>query len=127
MDALKLGNRLAELPAFLHVFQSCIERTASNAKRQRGDRDSAAIQYSQAGAVQSGGSTLTQQLIKNLTHASQDTTSRKISEAALAIGLTQQYPKWKILEMYFNIAPFGAQDLGIEAAAIGTAHRAFFL
>ena len=76
----------------------------------------AAIQYSQAGSVQSGGSTLTQQLIKNLTHDSQDTTSRKISEAALAIGLTQQYPKWKILEMYFNIAPFGAQDLGIEAA-----------
>ena len=76
----------------------------------------AAIQYSQAGSVQSGGSTLTQQLIKNLTHDSQDTTSRKISEAALAIGLTQQYPKWKILEMYFNIAPFGAQDLGVEAA-----------
>ena len=76
----------------------------------------AAIQYSQAGSVQSGGSTLTQQLIKNLTHDSQDTLGRKIPEAALAIGLTQQYPKWKILEMYFNIAPFGAQDLGVEAA-----------
>jgi len=76
----------------------------------------AAIQYSQAGAVQSGGSTLTQQLIKQLTGSAQDTLSRKIPEATLAIGLTQQYPKWKILEMYFNIAPFGAQDLGVEAA-----------
>ena len=76
----------------------------------------AAIQYSQAGSVQSGGSTITQQLIKQLTGNAQDTLNRKIPEATLAIGLTQQYPKWKILEMYFNVSPFGAQDLGIEAA-----------
>ena len=76
----------------------------------------AAIQYSQAGSVQSGGSTITQQLIKQLTGNTQDTISRKIPEATLAVGLTQQYPKWKILEMYFNVTPFGAQDLGIEAA-----------
>jgi membrane peptidoglycan carboxypeptidase len=63
-----------------------------------------------------GGSGLTQQLIKNLTHDDQYSYSRKITEAALAIALTQQYPKWKILEMYFNVAPFGAQELGIEAA-----------
>src|SRR5207344_3091704 len=71
---------------------------------------------------QSGGSTITQQVIKNLnenlTHEiAQTTLQRKIPEAALAIGLTQQYPKWKILEMYFNISPFGAQELGIDAAA----------
>jgi membrane peptidoglycan carboxypeptidase len=77
----------------------------------------AAIQYVQYHGVVSGGSTITQQLIKNLTGDNQDTLSRKIPEAALAIGLTQQYPKWKILEMYFNIAPFGAQNLGVEAAA----------
>ncbi len=69
-----------------------------------------------SGTIQGGGSTITQQLIKNLTGDMQDTIARKIPEAALAIGLTQQYPKWKILEMYFNISPFGAQDLGIEAA-----------
>jgi membrane peptidoglycan carboxypeptidase len=69
------------------------------------------------GTIQGGGSTITQQLIKNLTGDTQDTLARKIPEAALAIGLTQQYPKWKILEMYFNISPFGAQDLGVEAAA----------
>src|SRR5260370_7927349 len=40
---------------------------------------------------------------------------RKIPEAALAIGLTQQYPKWKILEMYLNVSPFGAKELGVEA------------
>ncbi len=82
----------------------------------------AATQYSSTGSVQSGGSTITQQVIKNLnqnlTHqAPQATLQRKIPEAALAIGLTQQYPKWKILEMYFNISPFGAQELGVDAAA----------
>lgn len=77
----------------------------------------AATQYSQAGSVQSGGSTITQQLIKNLTGDTQVSLNRKLPEAALAIGLTQQYPKQKILEMYLNIAPFGSQDLGIEAAS----------
>src|SRR5581483_5310526 len=49
-----------------------------------------------SGQVTSGGSTITQQLIKNLSGNTQDTLQRKTSEAALAIGLTQQYPKWKI-------------------------------
>lgn len=71
---------------------------------------------SSGGQPQSGGSTLTQQLIKNLSHNAQDTLQRKASEAALAVGLTQQYPKWKILEMYFNVTPYGAQDQGVEAA-----------
>jgi len=77
----------------------------------------AATQYSSSGSVQSGGSTITQQVIKNLTHDTQVSLQRKIPEATLAIGLTQQYPKWKILEMYFNISPFGAQELGVDAAA----------
>jgi membrane peptidoglycan carboxypeptidase len=82
----------------------------------------AATQYSSSGTVQSGGSTITQQVIKNLNEnlyheVAQATLQRKIPEAALAIGLTQQYPKWKILEMYFNISPFGAQELGVDAAA----------
>ncbi len=76
----------------------------------------AASEYTSSGSVQGGGSTITQQLIKNLTNDRQVTLQRKIPEAALAIGLTQQYPKWKILEMYFNVSPFGAQELGVEAA-----------
>ncbi len=71
----------------------------------------------QAQGVQGGASTLTQQLIKNLTHDTQETAGRKLTEATLAIGLTQQYPKWKIMEMYFNVSPFGTLDLGVEAAA----------
>jgi membrane peptidoglycan carboxypeptidase len=77
----------------------------------------AATQYSSSGSVQSGGSTITQQVIKNLTGDTQVSLQRKLPEAALAIGLTQQYPKWKIMEMYLNISPFGAQELGVDAAA----------
>ena len=77
----------------------------------------AASQYASAGAVQSGGSTITQQLIKNMTGDTAVSLNRKIPEAALAIGLTQQYSKAKILEMYFNVSPYGAQNLGVEAAA----------
>ncbi|HLG75924.1 MAG TPA: transglycosylase domain-containing protein [Ktedonobacteraceae bacterium] len=69
-----------------------------------------------AGTQDGGGSGITQQVVKNLTHNNQPTIDRKLTEAALAIGMTQQYPKWKILEMYFNVAPFGSQTLGIEAA-----------
>ncbi len=73
--------------------------------------------FIQHNAVQGGGSTLTQQLIKNMTGEKDQTLNRKLPEAALAIGLTQQYPKWKIMEMYFNVSPFGTLDLGVEAAA----------
>ena len=66
--------------------------------------------------IQGGGSTLTQQVIKNLTGNNQETLNRKIPEAVLSIGLTQQYPKWKIMEMYFNAAGFGPLDIGIESA-----------
>jgi membrane peptidoglycan carboxypeptidase len=69
-----------------------------------------------SGHATGGGSTLTQQLVKDLRNDATYSIDRKLSEAALAIALTQQYPKWKILEMYFNVAPFGAQDLGVEAA-----------
>ncbi|GCF06583.1 transglycosylase domain-containing protein [Dictyobacter arantiisoli] len=64
-----------------------------------------------------GGSTLTQQVIKNLTHNSDPTYTRKLTEAAMAIGMTQQYPKQKILEIYFNVAPFGSSTWGVEIAA----------
>src|SRR5438876_9213911 len=53
----------------------------------------AATEYAQTNAVQGGGSTITQQVIKNMTGNDQVTVSRKVSEAALAIGLTQQYTK----------------------------------
>ncbi|MBA2392683.1 MAG: transglycosylase domain-containing protein [Ktedonobacteraceae bacterium] len=63
-----------------------------------------------------GASTITQQVIKNLSHNDIHTVQRKLQEAVLAIGLTQRYTKAQILAMYFNIASFGSFDTGIESA-----------
>lgn len=76
----------------------------------------AATSYISHQGIAGGGSTLTQQVVKNTIVGGQQTFDRKLPEAALSIGLTQQYPKWKVLEMYFNVAGFASQDMGVEAA-----------
>ena len=65
-----------------------------------------------------GASTVTQQLIKNqLFNGDERTLPLKGEEALLAYGLTQQYPKWKIMEMYINTIPYCDLNYGAEAAA----------
>jgi penicillin-binding protein 1A len=70
-----------------------------------------------AGATVEGGSTLTQQLAKNLFLTQERTVSRKIQEAILAFWLEQKYSKEQILELYLNRVYFGSGAYGIEAAA----------
>jgi penicillin-binding protein 1A len=64
-----------------------------------------------------GGSTLTQQLAKNLFLTQDRTLSRKIQEAILAVWLEQNYSKDQILELYLNRVYFGSGAYGVEAAA----------
>lgn len=64
-----------------------------------------------------GGSTLTQQLVKNSLLTPERTIIRKVREAILAIATEIIYPKDKILEMYLNQIPYGGTTYGIEAAA----------
>jgi penicillin-binding protein 1A len=68
------------------------------------------------GAVE-GGSTLTQQLAKNLFLTQERTLSRKIQEAILALWLERKYSKDQILELYLNRVYFGSGAYGVEAAA----------
>lgn len=78
----------------------------------------AAIANVQNKTVVEGGSTITQQLVKNQLFLSQPRSIEvKGQEAILAYGLTQQYPKWKIMEMYLNTVYYGDLNYGIEAAA----------
>jgi membrane peptidoglycan carboxypeptidase len=78
----------------------------------------AAVSNIQNNQVIEGGSTITQQLIKNQFFLGQQRTLPiKGEEALLAMGLTQQYPKWKIMEMYLNTVFYGDQNYGVEAAA----------
>jgi len=70
-----------------------------------------------AGRVVQGGSTLTQQLAKNLFLEPKRTYDRKIEEAMLALYLESHYSKDQILTLYLNRVYFGAGAYGIEAAA----------
>ncbi len=69
------------------------------------------------GGMVQGGSTLTQQLAKNLFLTQERTVSRKIQEATLALWLEHKYSKAKILELYLNRVYFGSGTYGVEAAA----------
>jgi len=67
--------------------------------------------------VAQGGSTITQQLAKNLFLTQERTVTRKIQEVALALWLERKFSKAQILEIYLNRVYFGAGAYGIEAAA----------
>lgn len=71
----------------------------------------------QAGAVVQGGSTITQQLAKNMFLKPERTIERKAQEVVLAFWLEGRFSKDEILEMYLNRVYFGAGAHGVEAAA----------
>jgi len=64
-----------------------------------------------------GGSTITQQLIKNSLLTTEKKYSRKIKEWVLAYRLEQKFSKDEILQLYFNEIPYGSTAYGIEAAS----------
>src|SRR3954467_11585684 len=67
--------------------------------------------------VSQGGSTLTQQLAKNLFLTQERTMARKLQEVELAIWLERKHSKSEILELYLNRVYFGSGAYGVEAAA----------
>ncbi len=64
-----------------------------------------------------GGSSITQQFVKNALLTQEKTYSRKIKEVILAWQMERRFSKDQILEMYFNEIPYGGVTYGIEAAA----------
>jgi penicillin-binding protein 1A len=77
----------------------------------------AALNDLRSGRVVEGGSTISQQLIKNLVVGKQTSIERKLSEAMLTPELNRRYSKRDILEMYLNSIYYGQQAYGIDAAA----------
>ena len=81
-----------------------------------GIRD-AALYNLEAGELKRGGSTLTQQLAKNLYLSSERSLFRKAREALITRSLVHQLTKTRILELYLNVAEWGRGVYGAEAAA----------
>ncbi len=69
------------------------------------------------GYIKEGASTITQQLVKQMFLKNDQTVSRKIQEALIAIKMENKYSKDQILEMYLNYVYFGDGAYGVEAAA----------
>ena len=79
----------------------------------------AAIKYNEKPGVKikRGGSTITQQVVKNLFLTPQKTITRKVRELLLAVDLDRKFSKAKILETYINIAEWGPEVYGIQDAS----------
>ena len=69
------------------------------------------------GELKVGGSTITQQLAKNLYLSPARTPWRKLRELAIARRLERRLSKKRILELYLNVIEFGPRTFGVEAAA----------
>jgi membrane peptidoglycan carboxypeptidase len=78
----------------------------------------AALDNLQAGSIQQGASTLEQQLVRNLYLSDQQSLTRKIREAYLAMQMADTWSKDRILTEYLNVVPYGAVTYGCEAAAL---------
>ncbi len=76
--------------------------------------------------LQTGGSTLTQQLIKNQILTSEVSFDRKATEILLAMRLEQFFEKDEILEAYLNIVPFGRNSSGRHIAGVQAAAQGIF-
>jgi membrane peptidoglycan carboxypeptidase len=77
----------------------------------------AALDDLRSGHIVEGGSTITQQLIKNLIVGNESTIGRKLEEIVLAPQVNSHYSKAQILAMYLNSIYYGNQAYGIDAAA----------
>lgn len=72
--------------------------------------------FKHSGAITQGGSTITQQVVKNTLLSSEQTYVRKLAEILLAIDLEKKFTKAQIMEFYVNSNFYGNQCYGVEAA-----------
>ncbi len=77
----------------------------------------AILKYLTGGSDIYGGSTITQQLIKNLTNKKEVSISRKVGEIFTALELENKYSKDEILECYLNVVNYGGGCNGVQAAS----------
>jgi len=83
----------------------------------------AVIRNLEAGELAEGGSTITQQLAKNMYFTQEKKFERKVAELLVAFKLEKEYSKDDILEMYINIMYFGNGYYGIGKASMGYLYK----
>jgi len=93
------------------------ERFYSHCGIDIGRTAKATFQYVFKGSSSFGGSTITQQLIKNLTNDKDQNATRKIREMSRAVALEREFSKEQILEMYLNTIYLANNCYGVQSAA----------
>ncbi len=115
----RIWSPLAELPT--HVWRAFVAAEDRRYFEHQGFDLSgifrAAVANFVAGSVTQGGSTITQQLVKNLLVGTERSYERKIKELVLSYRLDQELSKEEILELYVNYVFLGSGNYGVEAAA----------
>lgn len=117
-DENRIPVKIDDLPE--HLLQATIAIEDKNFYRHHGldvrGLLRAALNNLTGGETQ-GGSTITQQLVKNALLTNEKTIQRKIKEAVLSVLTEIRYSKKEILEMYLNYISYGGTAVGIETAA----------
>ncbi len=118
-DINRIPINISDLPE--HVLQATIAIEDKNYYRHHGvdlrGIIRAFLNNLEEDSIQQGGSTITQQLIKNALLTPERSINRKIKEATLSLMTEAVYSKKEILEMYLNYISYGGASVGIEAAS----------
>lgn len=120
-DENRIWVSLQDIPPIMQTAQICIEDHRfyeHHGVDWRGTLGAVAGLMGVGGGAGRGGSTLTQQLIKNITGEKQVSILRKVKEIFTALNMEDDlYTKEEILEAYLNLVNYGGTNQGVEAAA----------
>lgn len=121
-DENRVWMPLKDIPPIMQTAQICIEDHRFYEHKGvdwRGTLGAVAGLMGVGGGAGRGGSTLTQQLIKNITGEKQVSILRKVKEIFTALNMEDDlYTKEEILEAYLNLVNYGGTNQGVEAAAL---------
>lgn len=123
IDQLRTTENYTELENISETFLNAIVSVEDHRFYEHGGFDvvsigRAALENMKAHEIISGGSTITQQLAKNLFLTFDQTYERKIAEVLIAKDLEAMYTKDEILELYVNVINYGEQQQGIGNASL---------
>ncbi|MEW9093468.1 MAG: biosynthetic peptidoglycan transglycosylase [Clostridiaceae bacterium] len=112
-------TRIDEIPEYLKNATIAVEdrRFYTHGGFDMRSIGRAAVVNLKEGEIKEGGSTITQQLAKNLFLTNEKSYIRKIKELGLALKIENKYSKDEILEMYLNVVYYGANSYGVAEAS----------
>ena len=128
IDAIRAGDSYTTMAETPQYFLNAVIATEDHSFYEHGPLDPSAIGRAivvnlKEKSPREGGSTITQQLAKNIFFTQEKSIKRKIAEALMAYDLEKLYEKDDILELYINTNYYGNNYTGIREASRGYFHK----